>query len=461
MARFNQSTKSQTKTTNRAGGVAYEQSDKLKLASILLTSFLKNQFYRNAKTTTKEIVDLAHKVEPLFAAKAAVYARNVFGMRSVSHVVAGELTAPLSGQEYAKRFYEKVIFRPDDVTEILSYVKGNVSHAMRKGFRKALERFDDYQIAKYKGNGKNIKLVDAVNIVHAHSPSISRLVSGELKPAETWETKLSKAGTSDNKDEAKAEVWHELLRERKIGYTALVRNLRNISTQAPELIDVACELLRDEKLIKKSKIFPFQLLTAYNEMTDRKLLAALSDAIDLSCQNCPKFEGDTLIAVDMSGSMGGKPREIASLFAAVMYKAMNARILMFDSQSEEYIANPLDSVMTIAKNMPFRGGGTAFSAIFNGLNGTKFDRIFILSDMQSWGERYYWGGNVKELFNEYRRKVNPETKLYSFDLQGYGDMQFPEQNVFCVAGWSDKVFDVIEKLESGKSLVKQIEEVVL
>lgn len=463
MSKFNTTTKGASRTVNRAGGAAYKQSDELSLASLLLTSFLKDQFYRSGKQSQTELVDLTHKVDPLFAAKAAIYARNHFGMRSVSHVVAGELKDAIKGQEWAKRFYERVIFRPDDITEILSYVDARPSHAMSNGFRTALARFDDYQLGKYRGGNKSIKLVDAVNLVHAHSDPIARLVKGTLKTPETFETKLSAAGKADNKDEAKADAWRELLENRKIGYTALVRNLRNIAEQAPELVETACDLLTDEPLIRKSKIFPFQLSQAYVEIYkigERKLMSAISRAVDLSCKNVPHFDGKTLVVVDESGSMAGKPEQIASTFAAVMCKAMDADLMTFGSSARWRSYNPDDSTLTIADGLTFNQGGTNLSSIFPRIGNKHYDRIFILSDMQSWMSSV-WGGNIQPGFRAYKQNVNPEVKLYSFDLQGYGDMQFPEQNVFCLAGWSDKVFGVIRQLESGKSLVEQIKQVEL
>lgn len=462
MSRFNTTTSSQTATTNRAGGAAISQSNELALASLLLSSFLKNQFYRSADQSVEEIKDLVSKVDPLFAAQAAVYARNEFGMRSVSHVVAGELPEAVRGREWAKRFYDKVSYRPDDVTEILSYVKAEPTHAMRKGLRAALERFDEYQLGKYKGNGKSIKLVDAVNIVHAHSPAIEKLVTGTLKAPETFETKLSAAGKKEDKNAAKEEAWGDLLKTRKIGYLALVRNLRNISEQAPELVETAAELLTDEKLISKSKIFPFQLGQAYVEMKrigNRKLMSAVSKAVDISCKNVPHFDGKTLVVVDDSGSMLGQPEQIASIFAGVMAKAMDADLMTFSDNAKWRTYNPDDSTLTIADSIKFSAGGTNLSSVFQLLGNKHYDRIFIMSDMQTWEESWYGYTTAKTLFNKYRQSVNPEAKLYSFDLQGYGDMQFPERNVFCLAGWSDKVFGVIEQLESGKSLVEQIKAV--
>jgi hypothetical protein len=41
-------------------------------------------------------------------------------------------------------------------------------------------------------------------------------------------------------------------------------------------------------------------------------------------------------------------------------------------------------------------------------------------------------------------------------------MQFPERNVFCIAGFSDKVFDIMKLLETDKqALVNEIKKVEL
>jgi hypothetical protein len=40
--------------------------------------------------------------------------------------------------------------------------------------------------------------------------------------------------------------------------------------------------------------------------------------------------------------------------------------------------------------------------------------------------------------------------VYSWDLNGLGTMQLPENNVFALAGFSDKVFDVMKFLKTDK-----------
>lgn len=108
-------------TTNFEGGRAFTQTAKLELASVLVTTFLEDEFYHTEKDTVKRIRELMGKVEPKFSAKAALFARNTFGMRSVSHLFAGEVAKTVKGEPWTKRFYSKVARRPDDVLETLGY----------------------------------------------------------------------------------------------------------------------------------------------------------------------------------------------------------------------------------------------------------------------------------------------------------------------------------------------------
>ena len=161
MSKFNTtSPKSKTLTENLAGGQAYSQSNELALVSLLLTSFVNDQFYRNAQTSLDELRKLSEKVKDKeFVAKAAIFARDRFGMRSITHALAGELTSQLSGAEWGKNFYDKVVVRVDDMTEIMSYYLAyktskdspKFPNALKKGFAKAFDKFDGYQLAKYKG----------------------------------------------------------------------------------------------------------------------------------------------------------------------------------------------------------------------------------------------------------------------------------------------------------------------
>jgi len=349
MARFNFSVGKKNKTVNRAGGNAFVQSPEMQLASLLLTSFAQDQFYRDTKQTFSDLSALLAKVNPEFAAKAAVYARTEFGMRSITHVLAAELGMYASGKAWGKAFYEKIVLRPDDMTEIASLMLAEngakLPNALRKGFAKAFDKFDGYQLAKYRAEGKAVKLVDLVNLVRPvpvarNAEALRQLTAGELRNTDTWEAKLTKAGataeTDAEKAELKAEAWAELLRTRKIGYFALLRNLRNIAEQAPELVPTACELLTDERLIRKSLVLPFRFSTALealetaNVADKRSLVKALNRAVDLSLANVPVLPGRTLVVLDDSGSMIGRPIQVGSMFAAVLYRSNDADLILAD-----------------------------------------------------------------------------------------------------------------------------------
>ncbi len=458
---------------NLAGGQAHAQSDKLELVTMLLTSFLEDKFYRSGNDSAQRIIHLVNTIEDKrFVAKAALYARREAGMRSVSHLVAGEIAHSVKGQDWTKRFFERVVFRADDVLEILAYcmaVYGKpVPNALKKGLGQALAGFDEYQLAKYRRDSAELKLVDAVNLVHPpHTDALRALVAGTLAPANTWETKLTQAGqeATSEKDKAslKAKAWADLIGSRKIGYFALLRNLRNIIEQAPKLTDDAVALLTDANLIRKSLVMPFRFRTAIDAIEDaslqrhhrQKVVCALSQAVDLSLTNVPRFGGRTLVAMDCSGSMLGKPMKIGSLFASVLYKANDADLMLFSGDARYETFNADDATLTIAQRIEEKAewSGTNFHAVFQRAN-QAYDRIVILSDMQAW--MGHW--TPKEQFDRYVKKVGQRPRIYSFDLAGYGTLQFPEREVYTLAGFSDKTMETMRFLEEDKTaLLREIE----
>lgn len=216
MSRFNKKTKT-TSTVNFAGGKAYKESSKLEFVSILLTSFVQNQYYRSAEDTIKRISELIESFkDKLFCAKASIYARNTFGMRSVTHIVSAIIAYLVKGEKWTKKYFEKVVHRVDDITETLSYYFNNygkpLPNSLKKGLAKAFNKFDLYQLSKYRAEGKDISLVDAVNLLHPkavekNKEALKKLIKGELKSTgetETWES-VSSNSKRFNSDKEKWE----------------------------------------------------------------------------------------------------------------------------------------------------------------------------------------------------------------------------------------------------------------
>jgi len=495
MAKFNAKRTTQaakTKTVNRAGGIAYKESPKLALVSQMLTSFVKDQFYRSADEGINDLRALIQQVDPLFAAKAAVFARREFGMRSISHVAAVEIAKAVKGEEWTRRFFENIVRRPDDMLEIMSlYMQEyatkkdgkfrSLPNSMKKGFRSVLENMNEYSLSKYKGDRRDLSMIDLVRLTHPkRTAAIDALYKGTLKPAETWEVGLTQAGQNAESEEEKSDLknaaWKSLISNGKLKYFALIRNLRNILEQAPDQVDAVCRMLTDKKAVKESLLFPFRFTTAMAEIEKlpasdvrRKVQVDLEKALELSFDNIPEFDGNTLVVVDFSGSMGNgfqSNRGIGSLFAIAMAKKNLCDFMIFGSEAAYLDYDPTRSIGSLMGWIDKLNGygreearynvghGTNFNAIFQKAN-KKYDRILIFSDMQGW----IGGGAPEASFKAYCKHHDADPHLYSINLAGYGDAMFSENKIYALAGFSDKIFDIMKLLEQDRqALIHTIEQ---
>ena len=491
--------------TNRAGGVAYSQSDELQLAGILLSSFFSggDTYYEGNGDRVRRLNELVSKVSPAFSARAAIYARDQFGMRTASHLVAKQLATESANKFPKTKFYEKVVIRPDDMLEIAASIlaekDASLPNAVKRAFARVLSTLNEYELTKYKALGKNVNMYDLVNLVHPKATAaLSAFMKGESKAPETYEVKLTQAGQNIDKDlseeekavqvaENKKDAWKSLVLSGKIGYFALLRNLRNIVQQADEeTIKMACKLLIDKKRITGSRVMPFRFVTAYYELASEKnhqVLTAISDALNISLENIPSFSGKTLICVDESGSMKSKNgrssvsnRDLACIFAAALVNKNPDCDVMAFSDTAKYVTINLRRPIIDAPSMfPNTMQGTNFNSIFRLAlqRKVKYDRIIILSDMQGWmkdnghdfysGYRSPVGGAPKGTLDLYMKATGADPIIYSWDLAGYGDMMFSEKKVITLAGWmGDKVFDLMSKVEGGlKGIVDAIWKVEL
>jgi len=70
---------------------------------------------------------------------------------------------------------------------------------------------------------------------------------------------------------------------------------------------------------------------------------------------------------------------------------------------------------------------------------------------------------MAKLWTTYKAKIAPNAKLYLFDLAGYGNtpVSTHENGVYLIAGWSDKVFDMLDAYEKGSSAIEVINSINL
>lgn len=554
MAKFNEKKMAKQPTErNFMGEMAFKMEDKEELISTVMTTFLQDEYYEKEATKIARIQELLKKVDPLFAAKLAIYARNEGNLRSVTHFVAAEIAKYVSGSEWGKRFYDKIIVRPDDMSEIVSayaHINGmsqkNISkipNAMKGGFKTALERLDAYQIDKYKMQNREVSLIDLVRLFHPkgnqkNAEAFKRLVNGEslegLYETKILEKEMTKAGqltkdaTEDEKSKAKHEAISGILDNVKgMPIMNLIRNLRNIILYAPDKVEDACAQLRIKDKILKSRLLPFRFATAYAEIekmswnkpnTDtaitfesdkaeeeltmiqfhslkRSVLDALEDAIQYSVENIPELEGNVAILVDHSGSCRGdaggssavsafsktSTAMIGNLFGSMMaYRQKNVYIGLFGDKLIDVPMNRNMKMLDFNKKSFDEGArcglGTE-TGIYDFMRKCvdekkKVDNVVIFSDCQIGSGPYNFtpwygskssdrGGHFHELFKEFK-KLNPMCNWIVVNLQQSGGTSVFDKSmrILNIAGWSDKIFDVIKSQCRGwDAVIKEIEAV--
>lgn len=473
MAKFN--TTPTNRTTNRSGHAAYKMTDKQKLVTQVLCSFFnEKKFYGDNTAEMQETIKNVIAVDPQFVANLAVFARREFNMRTVAHVLVTYLAHEVNGKPYARKAVDAVAIRGDDATEIMACyldVFGKpIPNALKKGIADAMQRFDEYTLAKYKGEGNAVKMRDLLCLCRptpkneAQSAAWKLLLNGELETPYTWETELSAKGNN-------AATWEKLIDSGKVGYMALLRNLRNILTANPRNVGKVLATIENPQMVKRSKQLPFRFLSAYKELENiggSRVFDALENAVEASIENMPKLDGTTVIAVDTSGSMGTaisakskvKCYEIAMMLGLIGNKICeNSIFYTFDTSIKKHSVSKRNGILYTTINSSHCGGGTKMQLPFEKMisENIKADRIIVLSDNECNGGWY--SKPVQALADEYRRKTGNDIWVHAIDLQGYGTQQFHGKKTNVIAGWSEKVFAFIKLAEQGEgNLEKAIEQ---
>jgi len=525
--KFNLLSKAKTQATNYEGAKAYTMSAEMELYTTVVTWSLNDSFYEKNEERLTRLRGLIAKCDPVFVGKLAVYARTKMYMRSVPLVLVTELAKLHSGDDLVARVTTGVVNRADEITELLACYElmnerkgtkklNRLSKQLQKGLTTAFNRFDEYQFAKYNRDGA-IRMRDALFLVHPKAKDelqqvlFNKIVNNELQTPYTWETELSALGQLNfDSDEAKAIAfrakWEELIDSGKLGYMALLRNLRNIQEAGVSYahFQKVCATLADADQVAKAKQFPFRYLAAYRELiaagvetpvkglTQKlsalllsnkgytgELLDALEKAVQASAVNIKGFDHETrvLLACDVSASMQ-KPvsanskvllYDVGLMLAMLLQsRCKNVQVGMFGN-TWKTITVPRSSILSNVQEFYKREGEVGYST--NGYLVVKdlldrkvqMDKVMLFTDCQLWDSKAGGSQHIEFHWNRYKATVAPGAKLYLFDLAGYGQapLRLLQNDVYLVAGWSDKVFEVLAALENGGSALDAINNIEL
>lgn len=495
--------------TNMAGGTAYVDSPQSALYKQVATSLWSGDGYYEKQQEwyarfVQNVEDVMN-IDPAFAFKLAEYARSKSGLALRTSPIALYVEAarhPKAKHTGLIRTYApRVLLRADEPAEAIAYYKrhytGAVPHGILRGIGDTLRGFNEYQLAKYKGDRKAVKSRDVFRLARPHPTTPEqealwgRVVKNELAVPYTWEVELSRAGSNPAD---KANAWNDLLKSGKLPIFALLRNLRNI-TEIGADIELAVSQITRERVVG-SGILPFQWYKAYLATQDgsgrstlRKTFVSerLQEAVQWSLEGSPKLPGWTLVACDNSGSMsaGGVTRGMSNLDLGNLFGAMSMYIC------EDADAGTFGSSFAIAKGISenediFRnkrvidqcgertGHSTDAWLVFKGITDAKrrYDRVILISDMQCYdsaalsrGARMYSyeAQSLAKSLRDYKAQVNPDVTLYSINVASQDNTtQFDTADkVVELAGWSDSILRFIAETENAGATVNLLEQAVI
>lgn len=502
--KFNLIKRNKKMITNHEGAKAVAMTPEYELYSAVVTTGLNASYYEVGNDRLKRIVKLIQKCDPEFVAKLAIYARNNMYLRSVPLVLAVELAKQISGDSLVSKTVNGVVKRADEITELLAYYQfanartgikklNRLSKQIQKGLAASFNEFDAYQFAKYN-RSTEVKLKDALFLVHpkakdeAQQVIFDAIAKDRLETPYTWETELSKLGqtkfgSAAEKMRAVASKWEELIESKRLGYMALMRNLRNIleAGVSANHVKMVCDYLSNETAVKNAKQMPFRFLAAYREIRvlNSPFVSAVLDALEVatmhSAANVQGFDYETsvVIACDVSGSMQ-KPISAKSkillydiglvLGMMMQSKCKNVTSGMFGDRWK-VINMPQRSILANVQEYYRREGEVGYATngylVIEDLIAKRqlVDKVMLFSDVQLWNSRGT-SNNFSASWNVYK-KIAPAAKLYVFDLAGYGQqpINIVQKDVHLIAGWSDKIFDMLHALEHSKSAISEIKKI--
>jgi len=491
-----------TDMVNEAGGKAYRFKNTHALAQLAATGCLSKVFYARADTQLDKVLDLCKDVDPMFIAKTAVYSRKRGYMKDMPALLCAYLSTV--DPSLLRRVFPRVI---DNAKMLRNFVQIMRSGAVgRKSLGSApkklvvgwLNERDDDDIFR-ASVGQDPSMADIIKMVHPtpdtkkrealygymlkrkynqrNLPKIVKLYE-KFKKADDIEEIPKVPFQMLTSFELDVSIWKDIIKN--AGWHMVRMNLNTFARHGvfkdSKMVKLVADKLRNKELIRKSRVFPYQLLMAYKAYSgEHEIEEALQDAMEIAVDNVPKIDGKVAIFPDVSGSMHSPVTghragattnvmciDVAGLVASVFLRQnRDAIVIPFGTRAHTDVRlNSRDSIMSNATKLArIHGGGTRCSTALRALNdqNAKADLCIYVSDNESWIDsdhnRSGWGyNNSTETMDEWSKfkRRNPKAKLVCLDVQPYDSTQAPDDNsIMNVGGFSDTVFDIIGEFYNG------------
>ena len=475
---------------------AYALTPRHQLAQYAATGCLNTTFYASAEAQLAMVLELCKAVEPAFIAQTAVYCRERGYMKDIPAL----LVVVLAGQGAAEftQAFQRVINNGKMLRNFVQIMRSGAVGRKSLGSRpkKLVQAWlnnasEQALLAAAVGNAPS--LADVVKMVHPKPQAawreaffawlIGKEYTRDALPPALAAFEAYKADPSQPIPAVpfqmltalplSAQDWAQIARQ---GSWQMVRmNLNTFARHGVYAIDGMPELiaakLRDPEAIASSRVFPYQLMSAYMTAGDkvpRIVHAALEQALEISLANVPRIAGKVVVCPDVSGSMASPVSgfrgsatsnvrciDVAALVAAAMLrKNPDAVVLPFEHNVVQCALGADDSVMANAARLAaIGGGGTNCSAPLLRMNSRKelADLVIYVSDNESWIDARRSGATATMGQWTVFRQRNPQAKLVCIDISPHATTQAMErEDILNIGGFSDDVFKIIAAFAAGQ-----------
>jgi hypothetical protein len=445
----------------------------------------------NSQQLVEKAIDDALDQNPEATLEIACQLRKEDHIRTTPQVILVRAAhhPRVRGTNLIGRFAPMIVQRADEPAVGLAYQLATygkdapIPNSLKRAWKNRLESYNDYALAKYRLDDREVKTVDVVNLVHAKSSSVNKLMKGSLKNTNsTWEAIISKEGSNPD-------AWEKAFGV--MGHMALLRNLRNLVEKSTiPARDIVNKLLDG---VEDGQQLPFRYYSAYvaakqSGKASSILLDGIEKALKISLKNVPDFGGRMMCLADNSGSAQGattsslgtmKVSTIANLTGIIAgMKADDGYLGVFgdklDVMQVRAGSSVFDQLEKAEKSAQTIGEGTE-----NGIwlfwkkaieEKQHWDNVFVFSDMQAghgglYGvnpgsyKEYAIGNNidVASLVKKYRNTVNPKVNVYLVQVAGYRDTIVPEfyKRTYILGGWGEGLLKFAAKVSGLMDQLKQ------
>jgi hypothetical protein len=426
--------------------------------------------------------------DPEFLGGLAIDLREQRSLRDLSFLLTAELAALYGDEERTALLVGRIVQQPGKIPAWLDYYTRTVrkrqrpGRAVRKSLSILLNSMDEYQYSRYSAEiREGIRLAlqwlqpKAAN--RSRKALFARIERRQVPVRTTWLQEWQELHQLHYDSPGQRQVvlrdkWKEGISSFRIGYTALIDNLQPMlcAGVSGKVLKLAAEYLGNAAAAGPGGQSPLRLLNVYRNLlrVDQGgagiLMTALEQAALHSSWNRSGFgrRAVSVIGMDVSSSM----RHPVDGYGLVQRFDI-APLLAFSwlSRGEQVLTGVIGNTWRPAQGPvrpilsavdQFRGhegeAGYAMNAwlVVQDLLRKRqvVDNVLIFTDCQLWDNRTFnqpAGTDLSHWWRQYRTEVAPKAKLYLFDLAGYGmkALETPEDGVYLLAGWQERMPDVL------------------